>query len=298
MNNIYDVIIVGAGPAGLSAALYASRSKMKTLIIEKSTPGGTLVSITHLNNYPGYDKQDGATLAFIMYEQVMNLNVPFVFEEVIEVKLEDNLKVIKTNENEYKCKNIIVATGTTYANLRVANEKKYIGKGISYCAVCDGKLFSDKQIMVVGNDEHALKETLYLATFASKIYLLADSNIEKLTNYKEILNNSKIEILYNAKVNKLIGQEQLQEVEILQDGQRKTLLVSGLFPLIGSLPSNSFLSSYPIFSSNGYMKVDENFETSIKGIFGVGDVIDKNLRQVVTACSDGAIAGQYVATHK
>ena len=298
MNNIYDVIIVGAGPAGLSAALYAKRGNCKTLIIEKSTPGGTLVSISHLNNYPGYNGVDGANLAFIMYEQVTSLDVDFAFEEVIDIKINDDLKVVVTDSNEYYCKNVIVATGTTYQNLKVGNEKKYIGKGISYCAVCDGKLFTNKQIITVGSSDHALKETIYLATFASKIYMLADKDISTNKYYQQLVDTNKVEVIYNAKITKLIGENTLEAVEVKINEEKKIFEVSGIFPLIGSLPSNSFLSSYPIFASSGYMKVDEHYQSEIKGIFGIGDVVDKELRQVVTACSDGAIAGQYIATNK
>ena len=298
MDNIYDVIIIGAGPAGLSAALYAARGRLKTLIIEKSTPGGTLVGITHLNNYPGFNQKDGSTLAFIMYEQVTELNVPFEFDEVVEVYEKDNLKIVKTISNEFVCKNIIVATGTTYQNLKVANERKFIGKGISYCAVCDGKLFTNKNIVCIGESAHTIKETLYLANYSSHIYLLTNDNIEKEEDFNKIKENDKIEIIKNAKITKLIGESTLSGVEILVNNEKKELEVEGVFPLIGSLPSNSFLSSYPIFSSNGYMIVDGHFQTSVKGIYGVGDVVDKELRQVVTACSDGAIAAQYIATHK
>ena len=298
MNNTYDVIIIGAGPAGLSAAIYAKRGNLKTLIIEKSTPGGTLVSISHLNNYPGYNGVDGASLAFIMYEQVTELNVDFVFEEVQEVSLVDDLKVVKTDSNTYSAKNIIVATGTTYQNLRVGNEKKYIGKGISYCAVCDGKLFTDKEIITVGSSDHALKETIYLASFAKKIYMLADKDIIDNPLYQQLIDTNKVEVIYNAKISKLIGENTLEAVEVKINEEKVIYNVSGIFPLIGSLPSNSFLSKYPIFASSGYMKVDEHCQSSIKGIFGVGDVVDKELRQVVTACSDGAIAGQYIATNK
>lgn len=298
MDNVYDVIIIGAGPAGLSAALYAARGRLKTLIIEKSTPGGTLVGITHLNNYPGFNQKDGSTLAFIMYEQVTELNVPFEFDEVIEVYEKDNFKIVKTLSNEYICKNIIVATGTTYQNLKVANERKFIGKGISYCAVCDGKLFTNKKIICIGQSSHTIKETLYLANYASHIYLLTNDNIENEDGYSKIKACSKIEIIKDAKITKLIGDSALTGVEILVDNEKKELDIEGVFPLIGSLPSNSFLSSYPIFSSNGYMIVDNHFQTAVKGIYGVGDVVDKELRQVVTACSDGAIAAQYIATHK
>ena len=298
MDNFYDLIIVGAGPAGLSAALYAKRGNLKTLIIEKSTPGGTLVSISHLNNYPGYNGVDGASLAFIMYEQVTELNVDFVFEEVKDIEIIDDLKYIKTDGNEYVCKNLIVATGTTYQNLRVGNEKKYIGKGISYCAVCDGKLFVGKDIITVGNDDHALKETIYLAEFANKIYMLANEDISENKYYEQLMNTNKVEVIYNAKITKLLGDDTLTGVFIKVNEELKELCVEGIFPLIGSLPSNSFLSKYPIFSSNGYMKVDSHYQTSIDGVFGVGDVVDKELRQVVTACSDGAIAAQYIASNK
>ena len=297
MNN-YDLIIIGAGPAGLSAALYAKRGNLKTLIIEKNAPGGQLININKLDNYPGYNQQDGATLAYIMYEQVNELNVDFAFEEVLDVKIDDNNKTVITNANQYTSKHIIVATGTTYANLKVAKERNYIGKGISYCAVCDGKLFTNKDIAVVGDDDHALKECLYLAGFAKHIYLIAKQDISNSKYHQNIISNEKISIIENGKISKLFGEGNLSAVEVSVGDEKFVLEVEGLFPLIGSLPSNSFLSEYPIFSSNGYMKVDEHFQTTIKGLYGVGDVVDKELRQVVTACSDGAIAAQYIASHK
>ena len=298
MNNLYDVIIIGAGPAGLSAALYALRANLKTLIIEKSAPGGQLINISKIDNYPGYNLTDGATLAFTMYEQVSKLKANFTFEEVIDVNIKDGEKEVITNSNSYKSKNIIVASGTTYANLRVPHERKYIGKGISYCAVCDGKLFTNKTIAVVGSSEHALKETLYLATFASKIYLLTKQDISTLNSYEEVINNEKVEVINDSKITKLFGEENLSSIEIDVSNERKIIEVDGVFPLIGSLPSSSFLSKYPVFKSNGYMVVDKYCQSEIKGLFGIGDVIDKDLRQVVTACSDGAIASQYIATHK
>ena len=299
MNNIYDLIIIGAGPAGLAAALYAKRGNLKTLIIEKNAPGGQLININKLHNYPGFNQVDGATLAYIMYEQVNELNVEFDFDEVINVDVVDNLKEVSTLNNKYLAKNIIVATGTTYANLKVANERKFIGKGISYCAVCDGKLFTNKDIVVVGDSDNALKECLYLATFANKIYLITNNDITTSKYYDTIKNANNIVEFSNSKIVGLLGNDYIEGVEILIDKtDRKTLDVSGIFPLIGSLPSNSFLSKYPIFSSNGYMKVDQHFQSEIKGIFGVGDVVDKELRQIVTACADGAIAGQYIASNK
>lgn len=298
-NTIYDLVIIGAGPAGLSAAIYAKRGNLNTLIIEKNAPGGQLININKLYNYPGFNQTDGATLAYIMYEQVNELNVNFEFDEVIEVNiLDDNIKEVITLNNKFLTKNIIVATGTTYANLKVANERKFIGKGISYCAVCDGKLFTGKDIVVVGDNTNALKETIYLSNFASKVYLLTTNDIKENSLYQSIVNNNKIIHLENSKIVGLIGENNIEGVEIKTNDIKQILSVKGVFPLIGSLPSNSFLSKYPIFSSNGYMKVDEHFQSEIKGVFGIGDVCDKELRQVVTACSDGAIAGQYIASHK
>ena len=165
--------------------------------------------------------------------------------------------------------------------------------------MCDGKLFTNKDIVVVGDSDNALKECLYLATFANKIYLLTNANINDSKHFMSIKNASNIQVINNAKIVSLIGNEHIEGVEILIDKTIKNVLsVSGIFPFIGSLPSNSFLSKYPIFSSNGYMKVDEHFQSEIKGIFGVGDVVDKELRQIVTACADGAIAGQYIASNK
>ena len=298
MDNLYDVVIIGAGPAGLSAALYALRANLKTLIFEKSAPWGQLINISKIDNSPGYALSDGATLAFTMYEQVSKLNANFAFEEVIDVEINENEKLVKTNANTYRCKNIIVATGTTYANLKVAKERQYIGKGISYCAVCDGKLFTDKVIAVVGDSEHALKETLYLASFASKIYLLCKNDISSLASFNEVSSNEKIEIINGSKITKLFGETSLTSIEIDVNQERSILQVDGVFPLIGSLPSSSFLSKYPVFKSNGYMVVDRYCQSEIKGLFGIGDVIDKELRQVVTACSEGAIAAQYIASHK
>lgn len=299
MDNIYDLVIIGAGPAGLSAAIYGKRGNLNTLIIEKNAPGGQLININKLYNYPGFNQLDGATLAYIMYEQVNELNVTFEFDEVVEVNIiENNIKEIITLNNKFYSKNIIVATGTTYANLKVAHERKFIGKGISYCAVCDGKLFTDKDIAVVGDNDNALKETIYLSSFASKVYLINSKDILNSKYYNQIKDNSKIEILSNSKIVGLLGENSIEGIEVKTNDTKQIIAVKGVFPLIGSLPSNSFLSKYPIFSSNGYMKVDSHFESEIQGIYGVGDVIDKELRQVVTACSDGAIAAQYIASHK
>lgn len=298
-DNIYDVIIIGSGPAGLTAAIYAARAKLKTLIIEKNTPGGQLINISKLENYPGYDKLDGASLAYVMYQQVNELNVEFVFDEVINVEVNDNLKKVLTPSTSYVSKNIIVATGTTYQNLKVPNEKKYIGNGISYCAICDGKLYNNKVVACIASSNHSLKETLYLANYSSKIFLIVNEDISNSIYYDEVRNCKKIEIILDAKITKLIGNNSLEAIEItFKDKSLRILNVQGIFVLNTSLPSNSFLSKYDIFSSSGYMKVNQFFETSIPGIYGIGDVVDKELKQVVTATSDGALAAYHIISKR
>lgn len=284
---IYDVVIIGAGPAGLSAAIYGKRANLDVLVIEKNAPGGKLIDITNISNYPGYNQKDGATLAYIMYEQASLLNTEFVFDEVIKVTDNKDYKEIKTLNGSYMAKNIIVAAGMTYQNLKVVGERKFIGKGISYCAVCDGKLFTNKDIAVIGSNENALKECLYLSEFASKIYLLADNKVED----EKILNKDNIELLYDSKLTKLIGNDSLEAIEI---NNEKIINVKGVFPLLGEMPSNGFLGGFDIFNSYGYMLVDKHYESKVKGIYGIGDIIEKDLRQVVTACNDGALAIQYI----
>ncbi len=292
---IYDLVIIGAGPAGLSAAIYAKRGNLNVIILEKNVPGGQLVNINKIANYPGYKDLDGANLAYIMYEQVNDLEIPMIFEQVIDVHINDEYKEIVTEKNSYKSKNIIVATGTTYQNLKINNEKKFIGKGISYCAICDGKLFTNQDIAILINNNHALKDCLYLEQFVNNIYLIYNENVN-LT--KEILNNQKYHLLYNYNISKLIGDEFLNKIEVTNNNETKIIDVNGLFVLNTTLPVNSFLSDYPIFSSNGYMQVDNHCESKIPGLFGIGDVVDKSLKQVITACADGAIAAQHIASNR
>lgn len=299
MNDIYDVIIVGAGPAGMSAAIYACRANLKTLIIEKDTPGGQMVKTKIIKNYPGYKEIDGPSLAYQMYEQINELPLQFAFEEVKDLTIQDNLKIIHTSSASYMGKNVIIATGTSYKNLSVVGERKFIGRGISYCAVCDGKLYTDKTILVIGASYSALKESLYLAKFAKKIFLIHDRSFfdEDQTLFDEVSSHPGISVLSPYRLKKIIGDDQLTGVEVINEKTNEIveLSVSGIFPFIGSTPSTSFLSSFDLFNANGYMEVDSHFESKIPGIYGVGDVINKELRQVVTACSDGAIAAQHIA---
>jgi len=288
MDNIFDIAIIGAGPAGLTAALYALRANKKVIIFESSVPGGQLMNIKKIDNYPGY-VGDGVDLALNMYNQIAKYDPKLVVEEVVKINNND-VKEIVTNKQSYYTNNVVIATGTSYANLKVANERKFIGKGISYCATCDGKFYENTNIAIIIDKESELDEVRYLSNLANKIYLLTNIDIQ--------YDNDKVTIYKNYKVTKLLGEDKLNGITIGDGTNNIDLEVSALFPLFSQLPVNSFLAGYDVFSSNGYISVDNNFETKVKGLFAIGDVINKNLRQVVTACSDGANVINYIVTKK
>ena len=296
----YEIIIIGAGPAGLTAALYASRAGMKVAIIEKSAPGGKLVKTHQIQNYPGIVSIGGADLAYQMYEHATVFGAEYLYGDVVEVVDEKDYKrVICEDGTEYTSKAIIVATGTVERMLKIPHEEEMIGRGVSYCAVCDGAFFKDKVVTVVGGGNAALEEALYLTQFVKKLYIVIRRDVfraeEKIQ--KDIEKEPKIEVITKhipkeiVVSNNEVGGLWIENVET---HERKLLETAGIFPYIGSDPAIGFLKNLPIDADNGYLLVDENMETNIKGIYACGDIRKKQLRQVVTAVSDGAIAAQHI----
>ena len=278
----YDLIIIGAGPAGVTAAIYAKRSGLNILLIEKNMVGGLLNNINSIENYPGIKNISGPDLAFNMFEQLKNLNIKIQKEEVLDIKLEDNLKKVITNKDIYCTKYIILATAD-----------KFLHKGISYCAICDGNLYKDQEVCVVGGGDSAFQESLYLANICSKVTILIRS--DKARAKKELLNRVKeiknIEILYNSSIESLDGKDKLESVQLTNGNNIKC---SALFIYIGFLPSLAFLDNLDIAMENNYLIVDNNYETSIEGIYAVGDNIKQQIYQIVTAASAGAVAATNV----
>lgn len=300
MEKVYDVVIIGAGPAGLSSAVYAGRAGLSILLVDKDAPGGKMLKTSSIENYPGFTSINGASLAMEMYNHAMSYNPDYAYGEVRKISnIDKEIKEVLIENKVYLTKNIIIATGTVERKVGVANEDLYYGRGVSYCAVCDGALHRDEQIVVVGGGNSALNEALYLTLFASKVILVHrrdgfrsdPSTIEKVKNHPKI----ELKIPYVLKEikgdNIGVSSVVLENIETHSIEEISTKII---FPLIGADPVTHFLKEYELLDEHNYVLVDKNQQTKIKGVYAVGDVVSKVLRQVVTACNDGAIAATHI----
>lgn len=287
---MYDSIIIGMGIAGISAAIYAKRSGNNVLMIEKMRPGGIINTIDKIENYPGFKTISGPDFAFQLFEQVNNLKIPYKMEEVINVSVENDIKIVRTNKETYQAKNILIATGRSPIFLGLPNEEALIGKGISTCALCDGYLYKGKEIAVVGGGNSALQEALYLSNIVEKIYLIhrRDEFRGEKSLVEQIKEKENIEILYNSQVTEL--KEENNELKSIVINEEKELDVKAMFVYIGYAPKTEFVSELGITNPAGYINVDDNYETTIPGIYAAGDIIVKKVYQIVTAASEGATA--------
>lgn len=292
-NKIYDSIIIGAGPAGLSAAIYLKRANIDVLVIEKGVFGGKVNYTAVIDNYLGAEKAFGPDLAFKFYNHAIENDVEIVSDDIINVTKKDQLFVIQSNDEEYLAKTIIVASGTTDKKLDLANANKFEHHGISYCAVCDGPLYKNKDVAVLGGGNSALEEALYLTNVTSKVYLIHRRNEFRGDKkvIEQIENNPKIILKLSLTIEELIGDKSLEQIK-LNNGE--VINVSALFPYIGQIPNTQFLSFTNLCNENGYIIVNNNMDTNVAGLFAAGDVTNQKLKQVVTATSDGAIAATSV----
>ncbi|HOM68523.1 MAG TPA: thioredoxin-disulfide reductase [Candidatus Paceibacterota bacterium] len=295
MEDIYDVIIIGSGPAGLTAAIYAGRAELKTLVIAGVKYGGQLMDTTVIENYPGFPEGiKGSELIEKMIAQAQKFNAQIVFEDALKVELQEKIKKVYTFEKEYQAKTVILALGANPRKLNVTGEEKLWGKGVSACAVCDGALFKNKEVAVVGGGDSAMEEASFLTNFASKVYLIhrRDSFRAAVSMQKKVLNNPKIEILYNSEIEEIIGEEKIEALKIKnnQNQSSKLLKVDGLFLAIGHIPNTQILQGQLELDEDGYITTKNDVETSIAGVFASGDIKDKAYKQIVTATSGGAIA--------
>lgn len=286
----YDLIIIGSGIAGISAAIYAKRSNLDVLIIEKSAPGGLLNNIDKITNYPGFEEITGSDLAMRLNDQLAKLDVKSVYEEVINIELEGNLKRVVTKDDEYVSKSVLIATGRIPKKIGLENEDSLYGRGLSTCALCDGNFFKGKDVAVIGGGNSALQEALYLSNIVNKVYLIhrrdefrAD---QKLIN--QVLNNNKIEIVYNSHVTNINKENDL--VNSITLNNELEIKVSGVFVYIGYEPGTNFVERLGITNKNGYIITDGYGQTAIPGIYAAGDIIEKQVYQLVTAASEGTIA--------
>lgn len=298
MERYYDLVIIGAGPAGMSAAIYGSRAGLSTLMLEMGAPGGKLIKTNEISNWPGIRSTSGASLASEMFEHATSFGAVYAYGEVVRIEDGEQKQIICADGTAYTCKAVIVATGTAERMLNIPGEEENVGRGVSYCAVCDGAFFKDRDVCVIGGGNAALEESLYLTQFARKVTIVIRRDIFRAEAHvqKQIEENEKIEIIRRHVPVRILDDVMKVNGIVLRDvdsGDEQTLEVSGIFPYIGQDPAVSFLQGLDVLDEKGYMIVDANGETARKGIYGAGDVIAKPLRQVVTAANDGAIAAQH-----
>ncbi len=288
-----DMIIVGAGTAGLSAAIYAQRSGLKALVLEGNAYGGQIVNTPDIENYPGIAHISGFDFATNLYQQALDLGAKVQYEKVVEVIDDGKIKTVKTTKNEYQTKALILATGLVRRHIGLPNEDRFMGKGVSYCATCDGAFFKNKVVAVNGGGNVALEDAQYLADLCEKVYIIhrRDAFRAEQAEINRILEKKNIECVYDSTVTKLNGNDHLESIEVRdKEGNKRQLDVVALFVAIGQIPLNEAFKNIVDLDESGYIKADELGYTNHPGIFAAGDCRVKSLRQLATAASDGANA--------
>ena len=295
MSNAYDVIIIGGGPAGLSAGLYASRARLKTLLLERSILGGQIVNSEHLENYPGFpDGITGFDLGELMRAQAEKFGLEIKYVEVQKVELEGAVKAIHSTEGEYTAKAVIIAGGATLQRLGVPGEERLTGKGVSYCATCDGPFFKEKVVAVVGGGDSAVEEAIVLTRFASRVIVIHRRDQLRASKIiqERAFSNPKIEFLWDTVVDEVLGDDMVAALKArnVKNGRISTLDVSAVFLYVGQRPNTEYLKGLIPLDEAGYIPTNERLETEVKGIFAAGDIRKNSSRQVITAAGDGATA--------
>ena len=293
----YDVIIIGAGPGGMTSALYASRANLSVMMIDRGIYGGQMNNTAEIENYPGFKSILGPDLAKEMYESSTNFGAKYEYGTVESIEDKGDSKIVKTDQGSYEAGAVIIGTGSQYRKLGVPGEDEYGGRGVSYCAVCDGAFFKNREVVVVGGGDSAISEALYLAGLASKVTVI--HRRDQLRAQKVIQDrafaNDKIEFIWDTNVTEVVGDDmKVTGVKTINNktNEEGEVAASGVFIYVGNNPMTEPFSNLNITDEKGWIKTNERMETSVKGIFAIGDVREKELRQVTTAVGDGGIAGQ------
>lgn len=294
---IYDVAIIGCGPAGMTAAIYAARAGLNVLMLDKGAPGGQMINTYEVENYTGFDKISGPDLSMKMFDHTQKLAVNYEYGNVVGLEVESEVKVVKTDDEDYHAKAVIIATGTLNRRLGAKGEENLAGRGISWCAICDGAFFREKAVIVVGGGNSALEEALYLAGIAKKVTVVhrrqgfrADKIVQERAQKHE-----KIQFELDAVIesfNEVNGKLGSVTIKNAITNEKKEIICDGAFIYIGQDPVTSMFKEDIKLNPQGYIIVNERMETNIKGVYAAGDVTEKELRQIITATNDGAIAAQ------
>ncbi|WGG45167.1 thioredoxin-disulfide reductase [Rossellomorea sp. DA94] len=294
---IYDVIIVGAGPAGMTAAVYTSRASLSTLMLERGVPGGQMANTEEVENYPGFDHILGPDLSNKMFDHAKKFGAEYAYGDIKEIVEGEDFKIVKTGSKEFKARAVIITTGAEYKKIGVPGEKELGGRGVSYCAVCDGAFFKGKDLVVVGGGDSAVEEGVYLTRFANKVTIVHrrdELRAQKILQQRAF-DNEKVDFIWNHTVKEIndkdgkVGSVTLVSTE---NGEETDFQADGVFIYIGMLPLTKPFANLGIINSEGYIETNEQMETKVPGIFAAGDVREKQLRQIVTATGDGSIAAQ------
>lgn len=298
MKQIYDMIVIGGGPGGYTAALYASRAGLNVIVLEKLSAGGQMALTTQIDNYPGFpDGIDGFTLGENMQQQAERFGVKTELAEVLSVQLDGKIKEIRTSDAVYYGKTIVFATGANPKELGIAGEKEYVGRGVNYCAACDGMFYKGKTVVVVGGGNSAAADALLLSKIAKKVIVIHRRDTLRATKiyHKPLMSADNVEFRWNSAVSALLHDSKITGVQVKDviNGYESNIDCDGVFISIGRSPVTELTKDQLVLTSDGYIIADESTKTSIPGVFAVGDVRTKVLRQVVTAVADGAVAAHY-----
>ena len=294
---IYDVIIIGAGPAGMTAAVYTSRANLSTLMIERGIPGGQMANTEEVENYPGFETILGPELSTKMFDHAKKFGAEYAYGDVAEIVDGEQYKTVKVSGKEYKALAVIISSGAEYKKMGIPGETELGGRGVSYCAVCDGAFFKGKRLVVVGGGDSAVEEGAFLTKFAEKVTIIhrRDALRAQKILQDRAFANEKIDFIWNTTIKEINGKDgKVAGVKLVStiDNSERELETDGVFVYVGMLPLTKPFKSLGILNDNGYIVTNEKMETSVPGIFGAGDVREKMLRQIVTATGDGSIAAQ------
>lgn len=298
IDKVWDTVILGGGPAGYTAALYATRAGLSTLVLEQFSAGGQMTQTQQIDNYPGFDEGvDGFTLGFKMQAGAERFGAVTERTQVLSVELAASPKRITTDVGEVLARTVIIATGADHKHLGVEHESELVGRGLGYCAACDGMLFRGKTVAVVGGGNSAAADALLLSKICQKVYLIHRRDTLRATKiyHEPLMKAENVEFVWNSRVQELLFDQKLQGVRVcgVQDGATRSLALDGLFISIGRSPATALLQGQLALDEQGYIVADETTRTSVDGVFAAGDVRTKALRQIVTAAADGAVAAHY-----